>query len=283
MNATGLNDETRDDASGMTALRAVLWDMDGTLIDSEPYWHQAEMDIAREHGGSWSEALGWECSGKALPVVASRMIEHGTRLSSERIAQGLIESVARQEAERMPWIEGVEDVLRSLAAAGIPSVLVTASPRRMAENLLRQAPEGVFVGYVCGDDDLPKKPDPAPYLAAAKVVGIEVPGDGSRDGVGIGADERSGVGGGKNAADDGEHDDVARRRAFRREMARCVAIEDSMTGIESAAASGATTIAQTGFIDIDTSTGPQFASVDGYAGLTAASLERYVTRRLRVR
>ncbi|WEV72351.1 HAD family hydrolase [Bifidobacterium sp. ESL0790] len=234
------------------ALKALLWDMDGTLIDSEPYWHQVEMDIVHEYGGSWNEEIGWQCSGIAVPIVAQTMVDHGVKLPPERIVRLLIEGVARKEFEHMPWIEGVEDVLRSLAAAHIPSVLVTASPRRMAENLVSQAPDGVFVGYVCSDDDLPKKPDPAPYLAAAKVVGVVRPA---------------------NA-------DAEQERAFRREMARCVAIEDSMTGLESAVASGATTIAQTGFIGTDTSHGPQFASISGYEGLDAARLNEYAAQRL---
>ncbi|WEV46883.1 HAD family phosphatase [Bifidobacterium sp. ESL0690] len=290
-------------------LKAVLWDMDGTLIDSEPYWHQVEMGIAREHGGYWSEDIGWTCSGKPVPQVAQKMVDNGTELPVSEIERLMIEGVARKEAEHMPWIEGVEDVLRSLVAAGIPSVLVTASPRRMAENLVRQAPEGAFVGYVCGEDDLPKKPNPAPYLAAAEVIGIEVPREilaangmtsqlgsstGGRTDVSsqiLDSDSLGNTGNHGNYGNQGnrnvpasEHsaefaDDV-QLDTFRHEMARCVALEDSMTGIESAAASGATTIAQTGFIGTDTSAGPQFASISSYSNLTAEALERYVEQRL---
>ncbi|WEV68350.1 HAD family phosphatase [Bifidobacterium sp. ESL0769] len=281
-------------------LKAVLWDMDGTLIDSEPYWHQVEMGIASEHGGYWSEDIGWTCSGKPVPQVAQKMVDNGTKLPVSEIQRLMIEGVARKEAEHMPWIEGVEDVLRSLVAAGIPSVLVTASPRRMAENLVRQAPEGAFVGYVCGEDDLPKKPNPAPYLAAAEVVGIEVPreilvANGMTNQLGSSANDRTGVSsqapdsdslgnqGNRNvpaSEHSAEFADDTQLAIFRHEMARCVALEDSMTGIESAAASGATTIAQTGFIGTDTSAGPQFASINSYDNLTAESLERYVERRL---
>ncbi|WEV74129.1 HAD family phosphatase [Bifidobacterium sp. ESL0798] len=282
-------------------LKAVLWDMDGTLIDSEPYWHQVEMDIAGEHGGYWSEEIGWTCSGKPVPQVAQLMIDKGTKLSVPEVGRLMIEGVARKEAEHMPWIPGVEDVLRSLIAAGIPSVLVTASPRRMAENLVRQAPEGAFVGYVCGEDDLPKKPNPAPYLAAAKIVDIKVPegiltangmaartDDGAASHTGISsrisdsdslvnADNRN-VSASRRSS---ESADDTRLVAFRQEMARCIAIEDSMTGIKSAVASGATTIAQTGFIKTDTSAGPQFASINSYDALTAEALNRFVEQRLK--
>ncbi|KAB8288421.1 haloacid dehalogenase [Bifidobacterium ramosum] len=220
-------------------LKAVFWDMDGTLIDSEPYWHDSELTIAAAHGGYWDKELAWQGSGTPVPQVAQRMVEHGCQLSVEEIGKGMIDYVAKAEAEHMPWIDGVTDVLKSLVAAGIPSVLVTTSPRHLAQNLVDQAPEGAFAGFVCGDDDVEKKPSPAPYLAAGKLLDI--------------------------APED---------------MQYCVALEDSMSGLTSAAASGATTIAQTGYIQTDTSQGPQFASITSYAGVTADTLDGYVRQRV---
>lgn len=220
-------------------LKAVFWDMDGTLIDSEPYWHAGEMEIAKAHGGYWDLDLAWQGSGTPVPQVAQRMVEHGCQLSVEEIGKGMIDYVAKAEAAHMPWIDGVTDVLESLIAAGIPSVLVTTSPRHLAQGLVDQAPKGAFAGFICGDDDVEKKPSPEPYLAAAKLLGIEL-GD----------------------------------------MAYCVALEDSMSGLKSAAASGATTIAQTGYINTDTSNGPQFASINSYAGVTAETLDAFVQCRV---
>ena len=122
-------------------LKAVFWDMDGTLIDSEPYWHEGELKIAAENGGYWDEDLAWQGSGTPVPDVARRMVEHGCKLSIEEIGKGMIDYVAQKEFERIPWIDGVEDVLLSLKEAGIPSMLVTTSPRHLAENLIAQAPE----------------------------------------------------------------------------------------------------------------------------------------------
>lgn len=56
-------------------LKAVFWDLDGTLIDSEPYWHEGEMEIAAAHGGYWDEDLAWSCSGTPLDHCAKTMIE----------------------------------------------------------------------------------------------------------------------------------------------------------------------------------------------------------------
>ena len=225
-------------------LKAVFWDMDGTLIDSEPYWHDAEISIAREHGGYWDEQLGWDHSGTPVVEIGKDMVKLGCRLDPETIGQMMIDYVAKAEEERMPWVKGVETVLVSLRDAGIPSVLVTTSPRHMAQNLIDQAPEGVFVGFVCGDDDVPKKPDPAPYLAAARLLGV----------------------------------DIADRDA----LAQCVAIEDSMTGLTAAGRSGMTVIAQTAFIRLDTSDGPQTMSLDGYDGVTVRTFEEAVSRRLKI-
>ena len=113
-------------------LKAVFWDLDGTLIDSEPYWHEGEMEIAAAHGGYWDEDLAWSCSGTPLDHCAKTMIEHGTNLPPEQIAKAMVDYVAKKEFERVPWTNGVLDVLGSLVDAGIPSVLVTTSPRRLA-------------------------------------------------------------------------------------------------------------------------------------------------------
>ena len=154
------------------------------------------------------------------------------------IDKQLKDYVFKAEVERLPWIPGVQDVLHSLKEADIPSMLVTTSPRRMAENIMKQA-DGLPAGYVCGDDPYEHKPSPAPYLAAAERLGI--------------------------APED---------------MVKCVVMEDSSSGLRSGAASGATLIAQTGWIRTDTSGLGQFASIDSYEGIDAAALDAFVRQRL---
>ena len=219
---------------------AVFWDMDGTLIDSEPYWHQAEVDLARKHGGDWNADMGWQVSGKPLPTVARLMRERGLDLPEDQIPDLLIDGVIAMEERHMPWIEGVHTILTDLVGAGIPSILVTTSPRRMAQAVVAKAPEGAFADYVCGDDGLAQKPDPAPYLHAASLVGINSP-------------------------------DL---------MTSCLAFEDTLTGITSAVASGATTVAYTGTNPVDTSSGPQFASMKSYVGVTLDDLSALIAKRL---
>ena len=117
---TELNNGIQNGAQEVSKLmlKAVFWDMDGTLIDSEPYWHEGELKIAADHGGYWDEDLAWQGSGTPVPDVARRMVEHGCKLSIEEIGKGMIDYVAQKEFERIPWIDGVEDVLLSLKEAG---------------------------------------------------------------------------------------------------------------------------------------------------------------------
>ena len=234
----GSTDKVRSDR-GYRPL-AVFWDMDGTLIDSEPYWHQAEVDLAQEHGGDWNADMGWQVSGSPLPEVARLMRDRGLDVPADQIPGLLIDGVIAMEARHMPWIDGVRDVLANLVQAGIPSILVTTSPRRMAQAVVAKAPEGAFADYVCGDDGLAQKPDPAPYLHAASLLAI-------------------------NNAD---------------LMPSCLAFEDTLTGITSAVASGATTVAYTGTNPVDTSSGPQFASMNSYVGVTLDDLSALIAKRL---
>lgn len=258
---------------------AILWDMDGTLIDSEPYWHASEKYLADTYGGEWTEEIGWQLSGTALSNCAKVLQAHGMPLTEEQIGKGMTDYTYQRELEHVPWTAGVHELLVALADAGIPSVLVTTSPRHMVRNIVAQAPEGAFIGYVCGSDPVPHKPSPAPYRLGARMVRAWLdagsPRYGSVDEVLTGEGLLADAGA---LGDDGtvEHGDLARFLVGGVELSECIAFEDSISGLTSAAASGAYTAAVTGYSRADISKGPQRRKIKDFTGLTPADLASWL-------
>nr|PZN00379.1 MAG: hypothetical protein DIU73_00440 [Actinomycetota bacterium] len=153
--------------------QAVLWDMDGTLIDSEPYWITAEMALMAEHGAEWTHEDGLSMVGNPVDFTAVRMIERGAQLSVEEITSRLLAEVAVQVAQSVPWQEDARALLTQVRDAGIPCALVTMSYGPMTEAFLEAAP-GIFDVVVTGDQVERGKPDPEGYLSAAAQLGVDV-------------------------------------------------------------------------------------------------------------
>lgn len=163
--------------SGRPLPAAVLWDMDGTLVDTEPYWIGAEHALVAEHGGSWTTEHAHNLIGNSLPVSAAYIRRHGkVDLSPERIVEELLDRVVAQVRERTPWRSGARRLLDRLAVAGVPCALVTMSYRRLADAVVAGLPTGTFATLVTGDEVPRGKPHPDPYLMAATRLGV-APGD----------------------------------------------------------------------------------------------------------
>jgi HAD superfamily hydrolase (TIGR01509 family) len=155
-------------------LAAVLWDMDGTVVDTEPYWIRAETELVTAHGGMWTEEDGYALVGNAL-LDSAEYIRRvgGVDMEPVALVEHIMGRVIEQIVERPPWRPGALELLAELAGAGIPSVLVTMSWRRMAEAVIDLLPPGTFVASVTGDEVDQGKPHPEPYLAAAELLGAE--------------------------------------------------------------------------------------------------------------
>ena len=153
---------------------AVLWDMDGTIIDTEPYWIASELALVTEHGGAWSHAQGLELVGMDLLDSAAVLQEHGVALTGQEIAEDLTRRVAAMLADEVPWRPGAAELLAELRAHGVPCALVTMSYRAMVDHLLAALPDGTFDVVVTGDEVERGKPDPEPYLRAAALLGVDV-------------------------------------------------------------------------------------------------------------
>ncbi|WP_022875105.1 HAD family hydrolase [Glutamicibacter mishrai] len=150
--------------------QAVLWDMDGTLIDTEPYWIVAEAELVAAHGGTWTEEQGLSLVGSALPNSAKILQEAGVTLPAREIIDLLSSQVVAGLRKEIPWRPGARELLAACHAAGIPQALVTMSERSIVNELLDQLPEGTFQASVTGEEVSQGKPHPEPYLTGLRLL-----------------------------------------------------------------------------------------------------------------
>jgi HAD superfamily hydrolase (TIGR01509 family) len=200
------------------SLQAVLFDMDGLLVDSEPLWFEAETAIMARLGSPWGPEDQEHLIGGSLPRSTAYMqSKAAVPVDREGIGRWLVQDMAglvRAKGVRM--MPGAAELLAAVAAAGIPHALVTSAEREIMEAALDAI--GVrFPATVCSADVTRSKPDPEPYLRAVGLLDAE-PG-------------------------------------------RCVALEDSPSGVRSAHAAGCAVIAV-----------PTVPPPPGLARLTVASL-----------
>jgi HAD superfamily hydrolase (TIGR01509 family) len=148
--------------------------MDGTLVDTEPYWFDVEFELVEEFGDSWSEADAKSLVGFDLLDSAHALrTRGGVELDPVEVVERMIDGVVRRVAERLPWRPGAAELLAECVAAGIPCAMVTMSWRRLADAVIASAPAGSFVASITGDEVRRGKPDPEPYLAAAAALGLD--------------------------------------------------------------------------------------------------------------
>jgi HAD superfamily hydrolase (TIGR01509 family) len=161
-----------DRASG--GLAAVLWDLDGTLVDTEPYWVRAETELVSAHGGTWTQADAHALVGSDLLDAAAYIRRvGGVDLEPVDIVKRMMGRVIEQMADDPPWQPGALELLKALGAEGVPCALVTMSWRRLAGAVVDLLPAGTFAAVIAGDEVARGKPHPDPYLAAAQQLDVE--------------------------------------------------------------------------------------------------------------
>lgn len=212
----------------MATPAAILFDMDGTLFDSEKLW-----DIAiDEHAASYGATVPVDVR---LAMVGTSMRE-SMQLLYAGIGQPWLDPVAGAErlndrvselyATSVIWRPGARELLQEVRAAGVPTALVTATDRRLVDIALESAGRHYFDAVVCGDEVEFVKPHPEPYLKAARLLGVDI--------------------------------------------AACIAIEDSPTGVASASAAGAWVLAVPNHVEL--TSGPGITLWPTLAGLTLPRL-----------
>lgn len=219
---------------------AVLWDMDGTLIDSDGLWLASERAVYCESMSERSRAEVPELSaaaeraleGASLPECARVLKAEGVSLPQEAIIEHLVSAVEHElvAGGGIPWAAGAVALLMSLVEAGVPSVLVTGTPMRVVRHVLEAAPSGSFAGAITGDNPLPAKPAPDRYRAAADMVGANI--------------------------------------------ADCLVFEDSVTGIRAGLAAGAAVVAVTDLARTPAPEDSRYRCIANFLGLDVAKLAR---------
>lgn len=156
-------------------LSAVLWDLDGTIIDSEPLWLAAEQAMLDRFGIPLTAETRDRLVGTGLWEAAEQFRQMGVEMSADDIVAEWVAGVARGFDRLAPaWRPGAPELLHSLRDAGIPCALVTMSVRSLAEQVVRELPTGVFSAIVAGDEVAHAKPHPDPYLRAAAALGVPI-------------------------------------------------------------------------------------------------------------
>ncbi|SNS42433.1 haloacid dehalogenase superfamily, subfamily IA, variant 3 with third motif having DD or ED [Micrococcales bacterium KH10] len=156
------------------SLPAVLFDMDGTLVDTEPYWMSAETALVARFGGVWTHADALSVVGSDLRACARILQGRGVELSEDEIVAELIDTVRLGMLRELPWRPGAMELLQELRRNDVPVALVTMSYGVLAEVLTAACDPGTFAAVVTGDDVTHGKPHPEPYLTGAQRLGVDI-------------------------------------------------------------------------------------------------------------
>ena len=157
-------------------MQAVLWDMDGLLVDSEPLWTIAEVELAADLGGTWSEELKARVLGTRLDVAVPAILSwfdveptaDRVAATSARLTARMVELFAREP----PLMPGAEELLAALRSDGVPVALVSSSYRALVDAVLRSG-VGPFAGTLAGNEVVHGKPHPEPYLTMAARLDVD--------------------------------------------------------------------------------------------------------------
>ncbi|MFG0228539.1 HAD family hydrolase [Achromobacter sp. 413638] len=152
---------------------ALLWDFDGTLVDSGELWRRSEYTFLNARKLPWNDAASRRLLGGNLELAAHVMAEvTGVRFSVDELRRGLGDAVRDALSRHVPWMPGVRGLLREQHQRGLRSALVTSSYAAIVRTALEQLAYAPFQSWVTREDVERPKPDPQPYRLALERLDI---------------------------------------------------------------------------------------------------------------
>ncbi|MFM8621830.1 MAG: HAD family hydrolase [Holophagaceae bacterium] len=158
---------------------AVLWDMDGTLIDSEPLWIEQERLLMESIGADWTHEDGIRCVGGPMARVDAYMrsklsIEQQTQYAPLELTNQLLVRMEARLAEGVPFTPGSFDLVTEMKVSNVPLALVSASSRPLMDAALKSIGRDLFDVTISDNDVQRSKPDPEGYLKAADALSVDI-------------------------------------------------------------------------------------------------------------
>ena len=159
----------------LRTFKAILWDMDGTLINSEPLWIEAEQELMATFNTSWDETDQIACLGGPMPRVAAYMADKTNQQETEDyFATNLITRMEIKLAAGVAYTDGAKALFDGCFAANIPMALVTASSRSLVNAAMTSIGFERFATTISCDDVSESKPSPEGYCMAAEFLGVDI-------------------------------------------------------------------------------------------------------------
>ena len=156
-------------------MSAILFDMDGTLVDSEPLWLQAEVEIMHEVGCIWTAEDQIACLGGPRAKTEKMMQDKsGNQMPDGYFGEQLDNLMEKKLANDLRIYDGAKELINECKDYGLKVALVTASGSRLMNVVLQSFPKDIFDVVISGDDVENSKPNPEPYLKAAQGLSVDI-------------------------------------------------------------------------------------------------------------
>jgi HAD superfamily hydrolase (TIGR01509 family) len=156
------------------SIEAVVFDLDGILVDSEQVWDAARRDVVAEHGGTWREEATRDMLGMSAPEWSRYVVERlGVDLTPEQVNDAVVEALLREYDERLPLLPGAREAVERMAERW-PLGLASSSNRPVIDLVLdRMGVTDCFKATVSSEEVGRGKPAPDVYLEAARRLGVD--------------------------------------------------------------------------------------------------------------